>query len=51
MIVKVLRFSHEATSTQTIRLKATTNKNFVLQNLNENQDFLLQIVLNLFFQE
>jgi hypothetical protein len=34
-----------------IKLEVTTNKNFVLQNLDENQDFLLQIVLNLCFQE
>jgi hypothetical protein len=36
---------------QQIMLEATTNKKFVLQNLNENQDFLLQTILNLCFQE
>jgi len=32
---------------QQIMSKATTNKNFVLQNLNENQNFVLQTILNL----
>jgi len=36
---------------QQIKSKATTNKNFVVRNLNENQDFLLQTVLNFYFQE
>ncbi len=36
---------------QKIKLKIVANKNFVLQNLNENQNFLLQTVLNFYFQE
>jgi hypothetical protein len=36
---------------QQIKLKTTANKNFVLQNLNENQNFLLQTILNSYFQK
>jgi hypothetical protein len=36
---------------QQIRLEVVANKNFVLQNLNENQIFLLHIVLIFSFQE
>jgi hypothetical protein len=34
---------------QQIKLEVVANKNVVLQNLNENQDFLLQIILNFCF--
>jgi hypothetical protein len=36
---------------QQIKSKATSNKNFVLRNLNENQNFLLQTILNFYFQK
>jgi len=49
--VKVLKFPHQANLLQQIKLEAKANKNFVLQNLNENQDFLLQTILNFYFQE
>jgi hypothetical protein len=39
--VNILRFPHQTNLLQQIRLEAKANKNFVLQNLNENQDFFI----------